>query len=102
MGDLSEKDSQRKGGSPAGLEGGAGCGPAELMAEKRQEKGVVAEEQQSEDRLRGGLRRGQAKPQRAGPARAVLEKSEGLLRKIAQLLEAESLEFDEADASLGR
>lgn len=28
------------------------------MAEKRQEKGVVAEEQQSEDRLRGGLRRG--------------------------------------------
>ena len=28
------------------------------MAEKRQEKGVVAEEQQSKDRLRGGWRRG--------------------------------------------
>lgn len=31
---------------------------AELMAEKRQEKGAMAEKQRSKDRLRGGRRRG--------------------------------------------
>lgn len=45
---------------------------------------------------------GQANPQQGSPARVVPKKPEGLLRKIAQLLEAESLEFDEADASLDR